>query len=228
MPDGWERVSSSAFTKVAVNREQQLYYKEFLPRSPADAMKAIASGSRATKARINADALLLTGIDAPESVHWGSLPWGREYLYTIAAPGERVDYWLRQTLADRAGTALLTRRQLLRALGTFIGRVHATGFIHGDLRPGNVLAAQLADNFRFTLLGNQNNTRKNPTPGKLLLRNLVQLNMLPLADLSRTDRMRFFRAWRRQMRDVSEIEAKILAAEAYQVAMRRQEQQLPG
>jgi hypothetical protein len=226
LPDGWERVSSSAFTKVAVNKEQQLYYKEFLPRSPADAMKAMASGSRATRARTNADALLLTGIDAPESVYWGSLPGGREYLYTIAAPGESVDYWLRHTLAEHAGAALQTRRQLLQALGTFIGRVHATGFIHGDLRPGNVLAAQLADNFRFTLLGNERNIRKNPTPGKMLLRNLMQLNMLPLADLSRTDRMRFFRAWRRQMRDLSGIEAKILAAEAYQSAMRRQEQKL--
>jgi hypothetical protein len=39
--------------------------------------------------------------------------------------------------------------------------------------------------------------------------------------------MRFFRAWRRQMRDVSDIEAKILAAEAYQAAMRRQQQKLP-
>jgi hypothetical protein len=45
--------------------------------------------------------------------------------------------------------------------------------------------------------------------------------MLPLADLGRTDRMRFFRAWRRQMRDLSSVEAKILAVEAYRRAVRR-------
>ena len=45
--------------------------------------------------------------------------------------------------------------------------------------------------------------------------------MLPLADLGRTDRVRFFRAWRLQMRDLSAVEAKILAAEAYRRAMRR-------
>ena len=50
----------------------------------------------------------------------------------------------------------------------------------------------------------------------------MQLNMLSPDELSRTDRMRFFCAWRQQlMAELSPIEAKILGAEAYCWAMRR-------
>jgi hypothetical protein len=83
-----------------------------------------------------------------------------------------------------------------------------------------VVAALHHDRFRFTLIDNEHNIRKSPPPGKMLLRNLIQLNILPAAELSRTDRMRFFRAWRRQMRDVLHVEGKVLAAEAYKGAMR--------
>ena len=221
LPKGWERVKSSAFTRVAFNQKLQLYYKEFLRRSPAANLKAQVRGTRATRARLNAESLLLMGIDAPHSVLWGKLPGGGEYLYTVAAPGERIDHWLCEALAGNDPQQLQLRRQLLHALGTFIGRVHATGFIHGDLKPGNILAARLQDQFRFTLMNNERNTRTIPTPGRLLLRNLIQLNMLPLTALGPTDRMRFFRAWRRQMRDLSVVETKILALEAYRRALRR-------
>ena len=221
LPDDWQRVSSSASTRVAVNPTLQLYYKEYLPRSPAAALRAQVKGSRATRARLNAEALLQAGIDAPHNVLWGQLPGGGEYLYTVAAPGDSIQRWLCETLAGRNAEQLRLRRQLLHALGTFIGRVHATGFIHGELRPDNVLAALVKDQFRFTLINNEGNTQRIPTPGKLLLRNLVQMNSLPLAVLGRTDRMRFLRAWRRQMRDLSPMEGKILAAEAYHRALRK-------
>ncbi len=221
LPDDWKRVRSSAYTRVAVNPARQIYYKEFRARSPAEALKAAVKGSRATRARRNGEALLLAGIDAPQVILLGTHPDGREYLFMAASQGAGINEWLQKILIERNGERLRQRRLLLQALGTFIGRVHATGFIHGDLRPGNVLAAQTQDQFRFTLIDNERNTRKTPTPGKMLLRNLMQLNMLPLTDLSRTDRMRFFRAWRRQMRDLSPVEAKILAAEAYRWALQR-------
>lgn len=212
---------SSTYARVAFNKEQQLYYKEYLPRSPAESLKALFRGSRATRARRNGETLLWAGIDAPLNILWGRLPRGREYLFTRAAPGQGITQWLRVTLADRNEENLSHRRQLLHALGTFIGRMHATGFIHGDLRPGNVLADLQHGCFRFTLLDNERLLQKHPPPGKMLLRNLMQLNMLSDDDLSRTDRMRFFCAWRRQMRDLSPIEAKVLGAEAYHWAMRR-------
>jgi hypothetical protein len=221
LPDDWQRVSSSASTRVAINPTLQLYYKEFLARSPAAALRAQVKGSRAQRARLNAEALLQAGIDAPHNVLWGQLPGGGEYLFTVAAPGDSIRRWLCETLAGRDTEQLRLRRQLLYALGTFIGRVHATGFIHGDLRPDNVLAALVKGQFRFTLMNNEGNTQRIPTPGKLLLRNLIQINMLPLADLGRTDRMRFLCAWRRQMRELSAVEGKILAAEAYHGALRK-------
>lgn len=220
MPAGWERVRSSAYTRVAHHSGLHLYYKQYLSRSPAASLKESVRGSRGTRARLNAEALLLMGFDAPHSVLWGKLAGGGEYLFTVEAPGEPVDRWLRENLAKPDPAQLRSRRQLLHALGTYIGRLHASGFVHGDLRPENILAGQTQDQFRFTLVNNERNSRRTPIPGRLLLRNLMQLNMLPLADLGRTDRMRFFKAWHRQMRELSAVEAKILAVESYRRALR--------
>ena len=127
---------------------------------------------------------------------------------------------MRKTLTEPNGDALTSRRQLLEALGIFIGRLHATGFLPGDLEASDVLAEQLEDRFQFTLINNEHSVKKLPPPGRMLLKNLMELNLLPPSALSRTDRMRFFVAWRRQMRDLSSIETKVLAAEAYHWAMR--------
>lgn len=225
LPEGWRRVASSTFSKVAFHEEMQLYYKEYLPRSPAERIKAALRGSRATRARRNAEKLALCGFDAPANVLWGKLPGGCEYLYTRAAPGKPVTDWLHDTRAGDEATPAANRRrlrrQLLEELGVFIGRLHATGFAHGDLRPGNVVAALIDGRFRFTLVDNERLHHARPVPGRKLLRNLMQLNMLPPAQLGRTDRMRFFTAWRRQMRELAPIEAKIIAAEAWLWAMRR-------
>lgn len=221
LPPGWIPVKSSAFTRVAYNASAQLYYKEFLPRSPAESLKALLRGSRATRARNNADALLQAGFAAPRNIAWGSLPSGRDYLFSSASPGQSVTHWLCDILTARQGADLQQRRTLLRALGTFIGRLHARGFTHGDLRPGNILACVQGERFHFELIDNESNSHKVPPPGKRLLKNLMQLNMLPPANLSRSDRMRFFCAWRAQMRELQPIESKILAAQAHQWAMRR-------
>ena len=223
LPDVWERVGSSPFTRVAYHPGLKLYYKEFMSRSPFESAKAALRGSRATRARQNGERLNRAGIDAPHNLFWGKLPCGREFLYTLAAPGRPVTDWLRDTATNGDAPDIAARRQLLKELGVFIGRVHATGFIHGDLRPGNVLAAHIGGRFRFTLVDNERIGRGDPPAGRKLLRNLMQLNMLPLSQLGRRDRMRFFVNWRRQMRELAPMEAKIIAAEAYLWAMRRLE-----
>lgn len=228
LPPGWQLVQSSAHARVAYSPEKALYYKEFLPRSPAESLKALLRGSRATRARHNGDALLRAGIDAPANVAWGRLGAGREYLFSREVPGEGINQWLGETLLERQGQSLALRWQLLDELGTFVGRVHATGFIHGDLRPGNVLASLRGQRFQFALIDNERTVRKSPPSGRQLLRNLMQLNMLTPSELTLRDRARFFRAWRRQMRDLSRLEAAILGTEAYKWAMRRLQDKQPS
>lgn len=221
LPEGWELVASSGMARVACHVENQIYYKEFLPRSPIEKLKAMVKGSRATRARLNSDALLKAGFQAPESLAWGSLPGGREYLFATTVAGAGVTQWLRSKLVARDPQNLQLRRQLLRELGVFIGRLHATGFVHGDLRTSNVLAARKGGCFQFALIDNERNVFSRPAAGRAVLRNLMQLNMLPPSELTRSDRLRFFHNWRRQMRDLSTLEANLLGVESYQWAARR-------
>ena len=214
-------MDSSSHTRVARNRARHLYYKEFRPRSPAENIKALLRGSRAQRARRNGDALLHAGIPAPPNVAWGQLDRGREYLFMGEVPGQGIDLWLRDALRGELPGQLAQRGRMMDQLGVFIGRVHATGFIHGDLRPGNVLASLEGGRFRFSLIDNERTVRFKAPPGKGLLRNLMQLNMLPPETLSLTARARFFRSWRRQMKDLSRLECAVLGTEANRWAMRR-------
>ncbi len=221
MPDGWELVASSGSARVALHRENQVFYKEFLPRSPVETLKARLKGSRATRARKHSEALLIAGFDAPQNLAWGKLPGAREYLFTRAVRGQGVDRWIRGALASQGEASLAQRWRFLQELGVFIGRLHASGFTHGDLRTSNVLAHEGIDDFEFSLIDNERNRQQKPAAGKHLLKNLMQLNMHSSLELSRSDRWRFFRAWHSQMRDLSALEAKLIASQAYQWAMQR-------
>jgi hypothetical protein len=221
LPSGWELVASSISARVAWQPERGIYYKEFLPRGPFERLKAKLRGSRASRARDNSENLSAAGFNAPENLAWGSLSGGREYLFTRAVAGEGVTAWLRHRLTGRGPGELLRRRKLLRDFGFFIGKLHSAGFIHGDLRAGNVLASGIGEQFQFSLIDNERNTRALPPDEKGLSRNLMQLNMLLPTDLTRSDRWRFFLAWREQMDTLSDQQARALAVASYQWAMRR-------
>jgi hypothetical protein len=221
LPPGWDIVPGSSNARVAVNATAQVYYKEFNTRSPLQRVKALLFGSRATRSRKHGNALLYAGIEAPASLAWGKLAGGREYLFTRAAAGQDVASWLQDALAERRGVTLALRRKLLDDLGVFIGRLHATGFVAGDLQARDILADLRENRFQFTLINNEKTIKMLPPSGRKLLMNLVELNLLPPQTLSRMDRMRFFAGWRRQLRELSPIEAKVLAAEAYHEAMRQ-------
>jgi serine/threonine protein kinase len=185
-------------------------------------LKALVKGSRATRARQQNEALRAAGFDAPVNLAWGKLPSGREYLFSESVAGRGVSWWLQDELTLRSGDSLQRRRELLHGLGGFIGRMHAAGFVHGDLRTSNVLADYQGDGrFHFALIDNERNVRKSPPEGRAVLRNLMQLNMLLPEDLSGRDRMRFFVEWRQHMPELSREESRLLAVESYRWAMNR-------
>lgn len=207
--------------RVAHNQAERIFYKEFLPRGPLESVKAWIRGSRADRARAENDKLRAAGFNAPENIAWGSLPKGRQYLFSTAVAGSGVTQWLGKELAAGQAETLHLRRALLSQLGEFVGRLHAAGFIHGDLRTSNVLADRDGDTFSFSLIDNERNIQCQPAAGRNVLRNLMQLNMLVPSVVSNTDRMRFFVQWRLQMHDLNDAETKLLAREAWSWAMRR-------
>ena len=149
---------------MAHHREWHLFYKEFVPRSPAESLKALVKGSVATRARLNNDALLRAGFNAPLNIAWGKLPGNREYLFTQAVPGTDIGSWLKGDKPNEAWAKLADRWKLLQELGVFIGRLHATGFMHGDLQTSNVLVYRGSHRFEFFLIGNEGNSFDKPVP----------------------------------------------------------------
>ena len=116
-------------------------------------------------------------------------------MATVEAPDAIPMY--HHLLGEPGGTPRCTgrqRRQLLHVLGEAVGRMHRAGIVHGDLRPGNILARKSDGRWEVFFIDNER-TKKWPfLPNRLRLKNLVQINMLP-SDVSKTDRLRFFHAY---------------------------------
>ncbi len=220
LPPGWDRAASASYSRVAYNAPLSLFYKEYLPRSPGHRAREFFRGSRASTVQRNTQLLHYYGFNAPPILHRGKLAGGHEYIFMEAAHGANILQWLRE-LRGSCNQQQGRRRAFLRALGTYVGRLHATGFVHGQLCGEKIFADERPGGFYFTLIDSERIARQLPPAGRNMLRNLSQLNMLPLEDLSETDRMRFFRAWRAQLRHLSNVEARVLAREAARIAMRR-------
>ncbi len=162
----------------------------------------------------------MEGFPAPRPITRGTLEGGDEFLFFEKLSGDSVEYWLRKGLAGRDAASLAMRRALLRDLGAFIGRLHAAGYLHGNLSTKNILTTYRSGQFCFALLDNAEVRLHRPVPGTGLLADLRRLNRLSSNDLTQTDRWRFFLAWRQQHAELGHLESRILAAEIYRRSSR--------
>lgn len=141
-------------------------------------------GRRAVRAFRMAGALARAGFGAPAPL-------------VVATRGQEGLLVTREV----AGTALATvvarfgpgarraKRALLAALGREVARLHAAGFVHGDLVPPNLLVADGG----FVFLDNDRTRRLPFAVGAR--RNLVQLGRFVVPGVGLTDRARVLRAY---------------------------------
>jgi hypothetical protein len=118
---------------------------------------------------------------------------GRTMMVTARVAGEPLPRVLRG-----AAGAPARRRELLRALGVEIARLHRAGFIHGDLTPYNIFVANGTPS-RFSLIDHERTARPRLNWERRRLRNLVQLCRFELEGMGRTDRLRIVDAYGRAM-----------------------------
>jgi tRNA A-37 threonylcarbamoyl transferase component Bud32 len=190
--------------------DKGVYFKQYLYRSVWDFIKDFVRASRAERAFKAAEMLSENGFDAPAIIAMGKFRYGlyhtTNFLVTLEIEDAKQIY---QFISD-SKLETRDRRKLTRAFGRTIGRMHAKGIFHGDLRLGNILARQEKDRWRFFFLDNERTRKFYRLPARLRLKNLVQVNMFPPAAISNTDRMRFFREYWAQNEETKTKKADLI------------------
>jgi len=201
-------VRSSKFTRVYKfsvgfgGAEKVVYLKEYFYRSVWDFVKHFFRPSRARRALEAAFMLAENGFENPAVIAMGQCRFAflttRNFLATLEVENGRSVYQMvrprfaKATQGRQAHHKLRERRLFIRAFGRTIGRMHADGIFHGDLRLGNMLARKEQDSWHFFFLDNERTKKFRRLPARLRLKNLVQINMFEPWLASDTDRMRFF------------------------------------
>ena len=158
------------------------------------AVRRLVLRSRAERVRAILDALVAAGFAvAPILMLGDERGSGRTLMVTARVAGEPLPRFLR--VADSAPAR---RRELLRALGAEVARLHRAGFVHGDLTPYNIFVAN-GTPVRFSLIDHERTARPRLKWERQRLRNLVQLCRFDLEGMGRTDRLRIVDAYARAM-----------------------------
>jgi len=154
------------------------------------AVRRLVLRSRAERMQATLDALVAAGFAvAPILMLGDEHGSGRTMMVTARVAGDSLPNFLLRT-AGAPGR----RREVLRALGAEVARLHRAGFIHGDLTPYNIFVASGAP-ARFSLIDHERTAMPRVIWERRRLRNLVQLCRFELAGMSRTDRIRIVDAY---------------------------------
>ncbi len=179
--------------------DRGVYFKQYLCRSIWDFIKHLVRASRARRAFKATLMLEKNGFGAPAVIAMGEYKSGffnrENFLVTFEVENaQRFHQFISESLDDLGQEELRNKRELIRAFGRTIGKMHAAGIFHGDLRVGNVLARQEKNGWHFFFIDNERTKKFHRSPARLRLKNLVQLNIFR-DGISRTDRLRFFKTY---------------------------------
>ena len=204
----FEKIEASKYTRVykcAVafkGRIRDFYFKQYLCRSVTDFLKHIFRPSRARRSLNASEILYHNDLHTPEVIAVGDKKLGpfpiNNFMITREIKNARTLY----EYIKMDWQSLGNRRLFFSKLGTEIGKMHAAGISHGDLRPGNILVTFEDNDYTFYFLDNERTRKFRHIPDRLRFKNLVQINMFHRQMLNLTDRMRFYKNYLKQNPDL--------------------------
>lgn len=199
------KVQSSDYTRVSKfslsfdGSEHVLYLKQHFNRSVLDFAKHLLRPSRAKRAFRGSLVLKEDGFDVPCVIgllerHFGPFCTANVLLTEEVADSVPLYSYISQFSDCTTKGPLKEKRELITSFGETVGRMHATGISHGDLRLGNVLVRKQQGKWCFFFIDNERTKKSYRLADRLRLKNLVQVNMTRHG-IRRTDRLRFFKAY---------------------------------
>ncbi len=193
---GWQQVKQNASRTVHRGRSSGLdiYVKHFHSKSW---LHRLAGRIGKPDARVEFEALCqLRGQGVPALRPLAACFQGpNQWIATEAVePSIHLAEWHERQLSAGAGGSRLIRRAT-RQLGRLIGRMHAAGILHNDLHCGNVLVDQRSDRLVLVLTDMHRTRKRRRLSRRVRAANLAQLLHDRYEFTSRTDRLRFLRAY---------------------------------
>ena len=197
LPPEWKWVDSSFNSIVARRlRPSAAYYKEFLSRSPMERIKSLIRGSRCQRAILRGEILSQRGFRTPAVLCWGKKE-NRHFMITEGLSAiSLLTHIENNWVPPLSGKKLRDKRELIERLAMQIAKLHRAGICHGDMKVGNILLKQSGNEIDFYFIDNERNTYfSGPVPRRFLDKNLVQMNRQSLPNVTRQDRLRFFKVY---------------------------------
>lgn len=194
---GWRKVKQNASRSVWTGaiRGQQYFLKQFYSRTFAHRLLRKFGRYESAKELRFMQYLRSKRVETAQPVAARRYA-PNEWVVTVAVePAEPADQWHRRQLRDgRPGQDRI--RRITCALGRMIGRMHAAGVIHNDLHCGNVLVTRDAKDKPSLVLTDLHRVRRaRRLSRRARARNLAQLFHDRYDFTTRTDRLRFLRAY---------------------------------
>jgi tRNA A-37 threonylcarbamoyl transferase component Bud32 len=198
-------VPSSDYTNVYKysvsfdNADHSFYLKRYLYRSMLDFVKHLFRSGRARRS-FNASLMLLkNGFNAPAVIglyehRTGPFCTDNLLLTEEVKNSKTLAQFLTEMCRNSGRDTFIQKRVLIEAFGETIGRMHAKGIFHGDLRLGNVLVVKEGQKWRFFFIDNERTKKFRQLPDRLRLKNLVQISMFR-NEITNTDLLRLFKAY---------------------------------
>lgn len=215
-PEAFEKIPSSVNARVlrsVIKTRQEkipVYIKRYFYRSRLDYFKHLLRPGRGKRAFDASLMLRKNGFNAPEPLIIMQKKTGPFRADNILITKKAPDALYFGTVFNNIRTSPGARKAFLTEFGQIVGRMHSLGIIHGDMRLSNVLVQKDKGKHFFWFIDNERTWKYRKPPLMLVRKNLVQANLFG-SSASRTDRMRFMKAYADQRGLSSEEMRKLVS-----------------
>lgn len=175
---GFERIARSHDRTLVCRFSfagENYYYKEYFFPGVYKLLKDFFRGFWNERAARIHQKLAQAGFPVAPVPAVGAKGW-RRFMVTAEVAGEPIRTFRRKL----SGSG---RIELMRRYGEMVGRLHRSGFSHGDLRWGNILVQPVDGGFEFLLIDNERTQfHRQGIPFRLCVKNLVHTRYSGLSE----------------------------------------------